>query len=74
MAAAGNLYFLRQVITGQRLLDRAMWRTLFDQAGLEAVALAHPDPTVESTALTLGFPVRPNLRCALPTHCAFPTR
>ncbi|MCM3922253.1 hypothetical protein ND748_11365 [Frankia sp. AiPs1] len=45
-----------------------MWLTLFDQAGLEAVALAHPDLTVESTALTLGFLVRPNLRCDFPTH------
>ncbi|RMB82885.1 methyltransferase domain-containing protein [Streptomyces shenzhenensis] len=53
-----NPYFLLHVITEQRLEKRAFWDDLFDRAQLDVVDFAHPDASVDSTALELGYLLR----------------
>ncbi|MFI5756633.1 2-ketoarginine methyltransferase [Streptomyces sp. NPDC051569] len=53
-----NPYFLLHVITEQRLEKRAFWDQLFVRAGLDTVDFAHPDTSVDSTGLELGYLLR----------------
>lgn len=56
-----NPYFLLHALTEQRLERREFWERLFTEAGLDIVALDHPDDAVDSTGLELGYLLRRRL-------------
>ncbi|MCG8914439.1 hypothetical protein L6E12_01335 [Actinokineospora sp. PR83] len=57
-----NPYYLLHVLTEQRLAPRAFWERLFDSAGLEVLAVAHPDEQIDSTGLEVGYLLRARVR------------
>ncbi len=53
-----NPYYLLHELTEQRLERREFWEELFHEAGLEVVAVGHPDDNVDSTGLEIGYLLR----------------
>ena len=50
-----NPYYLIHYFTQQRLETDEWWHNMFQKCGLEVVAKDHPDDTVDSTRLEIGY-------------------